>query len=390
MTFRISIHQSVHELDSQQWNRLVTDNHPFSRYEFFQALEDNQCVGSHYGWYPHHISISEQNQLLAVMPLYLKTNSYGEFVFDQAWEQAYQQNGLDYFPKLVAATPYTPIQGQRILLARGKEWQLYPMLLQTLHQLCLTTQSSGFHFLFADQATLDYLQTQEDIFLRHDCQFHWYNRMPTGEKYRDFEAFLAQMAARKRKNIKKERRFIQDSGIHIRVLDGYQASAEDWLAFDRFYHKTFAEKWGVATLNYGFFTQLAAAIPDQIVLVLADLEDKCIAGALMYRSHSRLFGRFWGCIEEIDYLHFECCYYQGIEYCIRHQLQKFEPGAQGEHKVPRGFEPVLTTSAHYLRDRRFYPATRAYIAEEKKQLHYYMQQMRKRLPYKCPDKTSDR
>ncbi|KAG1663448.1 UPF0585 protein [Nymphon striatum] len=275
------------------------------------------------------------------MPLYAKTNTYGEFVFDHAWADAYHRNQIPYFPKLVSSIPYTPASGQRLLCKPGRADELYPILIETIQQFSEKQNYSSFHCLFANTDEQDWLENY-GLLARHDCQFHWHN-----QGYETFEDFLAKLTPKKRKNIRQERRRVAQQAVNIRVLDGHTATDEDWENFSNFYQQTFAEKYGTATLNEGFFKEVAHALPDQVILVLADDISKveendqnpkgeCIAGSLMFASDTILYGRHWGCIEQIDKLHFEACYYQGIEYCIKHKLKKFEPGAQGEHKIARG------------------------------------------------------
>lgn len=373
----IEILDRIAQLPADQWNALVQDANPFLQHAFLAALEQHGCVGENFGWLPRHIAVFENSVLVAAMPLYEKHNSYGEFVFDQAWANAYQQHGLRYFPKLVSSIPYTPASGQRLLVQAGREAELYPVLLAAASRLADTLEASGVHYLFPVAGQLDWLQ-QQGLIIRHDCQFHWHNA-----DYRHFDDFLARLTPKKRKNVKQERRKVQEAGIALRLLDGNTATAADWAAFAFFYRLTFEGKWGLPTLNEGFFAAMAQALGGQVVLVMADKHDgECIAGALMFRSATRLYGRHWGCSEYFDSLHFEACYYQGIAYCIRHGLQVFEPGAQGEHKVPRGFVPTLTRSAHGLRDARFHAAAQRHAQYEQEGVARYMAQMNQHSPYR--------
>ena len=374
---QIQILSSIDVINPQQWNALVQDANPFLQHGFLAALEHHGCVGEKFGWLPRHIAVFEGAELVAAMPLYEKHNSYGEFVFDQAWANAYQQQGLRYFPKLVSAIPYTPASGQRCLVQAGREAELYPLLLSAVTQVAEALQASSFHCLFAVSEQQEWLQ-QQGLLTRHDCQFHWYN-----QDYTCFDDFLATLTAKKRKNLKQERRKVQDAGVQLRLLDGHSASAADWEQFAFFYRHTFESKWGVPTLNVGFFQAMAQVLGAQVVLVMADnAGGECIAGSLMFRSASRLYGRHWGCTEYVDSLHFEACYYQGIEYCIRHGLQVFEPGAQGEHKVPRGFVPTLTRSSHWLRDDALYAAIARHTAYERDAVAQYMAQVQAHSPYR--------
>ncbi len=377
---KVQIHTSIDDIPASQWNALVDDRNPFLQHEFLVAMERHDCVGATFGWLPRHIAIYDAETLVAAMPLYEKHNSYGEFVFDNAWAEAYQRAGLRYFPKLVSAIPYTPATGQRLLAAKGHEDTCWPVLLQTAQHLAESIDASSFHCLF--QTAGEHQYTSQSLMTRHDCQFHWFN-----SGYRHFDDFLATLTSKKRKNIRQERRRVQQQNISFRILDGHSATTTDWANFSVFYQRTFDNKWGMATFNQGFFEEVGRTMPDSIVLVLADRDDECIAGALMYRSDSTLYGRHWGCTTEIDLLHFETCYYQGIDYCIREGLDRFEPGAQGEHKVARGFVPVVTRSSHFLRDDLYRDAIEQFCARERDAIDRYIADICNALPYKkatCP------
>ncbi len=375
---RVEIVSQLDQINAQQWNALVQDNNPFLRHEFLSALEHHGCVGEQFGWLPRHIAVYNAETLVAALPLYEKYNSYGEFVFDHAWAETYKQNGLAYFPKLVSSIPYTPASGQRLLVPAGREAELYPLLLDAVLQVAEAVNASSWHCLFAETEQQTWLESQ-GLIARHDCQFHWFN-----QQYANFDEFLSTFSSKKRKNVKQERRKVQESGVQLRVLDGHSATPQDWQDFAFFYQHTFESKWGIPTLNYGFFLEVAQQLPKQVVLVLADLNGECVAGSLMFRSDSRLFGRHWGCTHYIDGLHFEACYYQGIDYCIRHNLQVFEPGAQGEHKVARGFVPTLTRSSHWLADARFMAAAHRHSQYEQQAVAHYMQEVREHSPYAKP------
>ncbi len=366
----------MEEIPAPAWNALIKDHNPLVRHEFLSAMEKHHCVGNTFGWLVRHIGIYEGDRLIGAMPLYEKYNCLGEFVFDHSWAQAYEQMGMRYFPKLVSAIPYTPATGQRLISEPGRETEIYPLLLEAVLELARQTGASSFHCLFPygdEQAFLE----QNRLFTRHDCQFHWHNR-----NYKDFEDFLSRLTSRKRKKIRQERSRVAASGARLRILDGYTASEKDWRDFTRFYNHTFEEKWGVAVFNQSFFQEVAGAMPDRVVLVLADLKGDCIAGALMYRSDTTLYGRHWGCVQYVDSLHFEACYYQGIEYCIRHGLQFFEPGAQGEHKISRGFVPILTRSSHWVADDKLKKPIEDFTRRERLAVHEYMQQLQSMLPYR--------
>jgi len=373
--FQINIHSEIKQISAQEWNDLVNDNNPFLRHEFLLALENNGCVSDQFGWRPCHIAIRNNDTLVAAMPLYSKINSYGEFVFDHAWADAYQRNQLAYYPKLVSSIPYTPASGQRLLCSDEDTEELFPLLLETVQQFAKQNGFSSFHCLFPLHQERQWMQ-QQGLLIRHDCQFHWHN-----QQYKTFDDFLAQLEKKKRKNIRQERKRVQLQNITLRVLDGNTASSQDWDDFTHFYEQTFAEKYGTATLNNGFFKEVAKNLPEQTILVLADKPTgECIAGSLMFASDTTLYGRHWGCTEQIDKLHFEACYYQGIEYCIKHQLKTFEPGAQGEHKIARGFIPTLTRSAHWLNESPFEESIKHFIKHEQSAIEDYMKTLKS--PYK--------
>lgn len=381
LNMQIKIHSEIKQIPVDQWNAMVQDNNPFMRHEFLAALENHGCVGPDFGWIPCHIGVYENDILCAAMPLYQKYNSYGEFVFDHAWADAYKRSGMQYFPKLVSSIPYTPASGQRLLSRSEHPETHYEILMQTVAQFAADNHFSGYHCLFANADQVDWLKQHSwngsNVILRHDVQFHWNN-----QNYQCFEDFLAKLTAKKRKNIRQERKRMQQSGVTLRVLDGHTATTQDWESFALFYKTTFEEKWSTPTLNAGFFQEVAEKLPDQILLVLADLpassntsQGECIAGSLMFRSDTRLYGRHWGCIEQIDKLHFEACYYQGIEYCIRNKLQVFEPGAQGEHKIARGFSPTETRSAHWLNNSPYQQSIEQYVEHERLAILEYRQQL---------------
>ncbi|MCW8888701.1 MAG: GNAT family N-acetyltransferase [Gammaproteobacteria bacterium] len=377
---RIEFHKHIDEIPVDSWNALVIDNNPFLHHEFLAAMEHNGCVGETFGWIPHHIAIYKDDLLVGAMPLYEKHNSYGEFVFDHAWADAYQRSGIRYFPKLVSAVPYTPAMGQRLLTKPGDEQDIYPILIEAAITLAKEMGMSSFHCLFPTPEQQQFMESAnltESLLTRHDCQFHWSNR-----GYSSFDDFLDHLTRKKRKNIRQQRKRVSESAVNIRVLDGHTASADDWHHFTNFYNRTFEEKWGMATFNEGFFKEVAQKLPDQIVLMLADLNGETIAGALSYRSDTTLYGRHWGCIEEIDMLHFELCYYQGIEYAIEQGLKIFEPGAQGEHKIARGFLPTLTRSSHWVADARFQGPIRDHVAHERAVVADYIGDLTNSSPYK--------
>ena len=376
---QINIHSKIEQIPAKDWNSLVKDNNPFLRHEFLSALESHGCVSDEFGWRPCHISIYDNDTLLAAMPLYSKTNSYGEFVFDHAWADAYQRNQIPYFPKLVSAIPYTPASGQRLLCRDEDSERVFPLLIKTIQQFATQQNYSSFHCLFPLSNEQSWM-SENGLFTRHDCQFHWNN-----DNYQCFDDFLAKLEKKKRKNIRQERKRVAQQNITLRQLNGHTATDKDWQNFALFYQQTFAEKHGTATLNEGFFKEVASKLPDQVILVLADNEQgECIAGSLMFASDTTLYGRHWGCIEQVDKLHFEACYYQGIEFCINNKLQVFEPGAQGEHKIARGFIPTLTRSSHWLNNSPFEQSVLDYVKHEEEAIKHYMASLKSPYKERCP------
>lgn len=373
-----TIHQ-IDEIHAASWNGLEGGlRNPFLRHEFLSGLERHHCVGEKWGWHPRHLLLEDdEGKLLGALPLYLKDNSYGEFVFDWSWADAYQRAGLRYYPKLVGAIPYSPVSGPRLLVAAGLDRvRVKGQLAQAALAYARQEGVSSLHILFTNEEETALLASQQ-MMRRCGTQFHWFNR-----GYGCFDDYLTSFTSSKRKKLKRERRRVFEQGIEIEVLDGHQASAEQWHAFSRFYLATFEKHWGYATLNEGFFHHLGQTLPDSIVLVMAKHQGEYVAAALSLRSDDTLYGRHWGCQEAFHSLHFELCYYQGIDYCIANGLRRFEPGAQGEHKVGRGFEPMPTWSAHWLANPQFSAVVQEYLAHEQGAMQTYMDELRGHLPYK--------
>lgn len=367
------------DLSAAEWNALVPDRNPFLSHEFLSALERHQCVGERAGWLPWHIvGRDPHGRLLGAAPLYLKFNSYGEFVFDWNWAEAYRRQNLPYYPKLVGAIPYTPVTGPRLLLATGlsdpqetaRALIGYALDESRRHGL------SSVHWLFPAPANLDPLLAQ-GFLLRFGCQFHWQNR-----GYRDFQDFLDTLTAKRRKNINRERRRVREAGLELRVLSGRDASEAQWHVIHEFYRSTFHRLGGIPTLTLPFFQEIAATLGDRIILVFASAQGREVAGAISFRDATALYGRHWGCRADYDSLHFEACYYQGLEYCIEHGLQRFEPGAQGEHKIYRGFLPTLTHSAHWIAHAGFRRAIADFLARETPALREHARQLLQHSPYR--------
>ncbi len=380
---KIRLLKHLDEIDAMPWNALEGGiDSPFLRHEFIAGLEQYGCVGEKWGWHPRHLLLeSDEGGLLGAMPLYLKENSYGEFVFDWSWADAYQRAGLSYYPKLVCGIPYSPVSGPRLLVADGvNRVEVKRRLGEAALAYARSEGVSSLHINFTGEEETSTLVSL-GMMRRTGTQFHWFNR-----SYDSFDDYLATFTSSKRKKLKRERRRVSEQGIEIEVLDGHQATAEQWHTFTRFYLATFDKHWGHATLNEGFFAHLGETLPDSVVLVMAKHQGEYVAAALSLRSADTLYGRHWGCQEEFHSLHFELCYYQGIEYCIANGLGRFEPGAQGEHKVGRGFEPVPTWSAHWLGNQQFASAVSSYLAHEHDAMQEYMDELRGHLPYRRDDR----
>ncbi len=372
---------SLGAVQGADWNRLLADNSPFLKHEFLHALERNGCLGESYGWYPHHLVVRDENRrIIAASPLYVKTNSYGEFVFDWSWASAYEQVGLSYYPKFVASVPYTPVTGPRLLIlpeipAQQKNKIAAAMIDATIREAQRLDMSS-MHWLFnLDEECKFYKQS--NLVLRLGCQYHWHNR-----NYGCFDDFLQDLVSRKRKKIRRERRFVQDQQIRIQRLHGSELDDTLWQQVHGFYVNTFHRKHSLPTLSLGFFRELGTKMGSQVLLVLAFHDEKLIACAINFLDDDTLYGRFWGCLKPFHGLHFEACYYQGIEYAIEHRLSSFEPGAQGEYKISRGFLPTRTWSAHWIADARLRAAIGDFCRREERLMQHECKELMASSPYR--------
>jgi predicted N-acyltransferase len=381
-SIHVQVLSSIDEAPADQWDALVRENYPFLKTAFLRAMETHHCVGEEVGWIPRHLCYFDESKLLAALPLYEKHNSWGEFVFDHAWADAYQRHGLDYYPKLVNAIPFTPATGQRMLISAKQNTPEHEHLSRTLITAAATYveqgQFSGAHSLFPDRLDFDLMKSTRSV-IRNDCQFHWSN-----PGYKNFDEFLDTLRSKKKKNIRQERRKVKESGIQIRWLNGHQATEKDWCEFTRVYRKTYDRKYGMPAFNEDFFIEIAHSLPDQIQLALAEYQGQILAGALMYCDDTTLYGRHWGCDQYLDSLHFELCYYQGIEFCIRQGLKRFDPGAQGEHKVSRGFLPTRTQSVHWMAKSPFNQAIADFVQQEQQGVQRYIDAVKQHSPYNAP------
>ena len=361
--YRIKIVESLADMNPQAWDS-CTGGQPFLSHAFLSALETSGCVGAQTGWLPNHILLlGEDDTLAAAMPCYLKGHSRGEYVFDHAWAHAYQRYGQKYYPKLQAAIPFTPVSGPRLLVAPGGNvQQLRKSLLAAAIAFVNRNQLSSFHITFASRQ--DWNEAgQAGLILRKDQQFHWHN-----QNFKSFDDFLATLASRKRKAVRRERRQALCRGLSVEHITGSAITEAHWDRFFMFYTDTGNRKWGTPYLNREFFSLIGQTMADKILLVFARRhdhdQDSYIAGALNLIGPDTLYGRYWGAIEHHPFLHFEICYYQAIDYAITHGLARVEAGAQGEHKLARGYLPSPTYSAHYFADQGFAEAVRRHVVEE--------------------------
>lgn len=373
-------HSRIAEIPAADWNALVDCDQPFVRHEFLAALEQSGSIRAEYGWQPHHFALYEGARLVAAAPVYLKGNSHGEFIFDWAWAQAYARNGIEYYPKLLVGVPYTPVTGPRLLSGPAgapRTAQFKAALRDGLVSAVENAGLSSVHFNFLDTADAEVLESGV-LLQRRDLQFHWQH---AGEA--DFDEFLGRFERKKRKNVQQERRKVAEAGVRFRWLHGDEIDPADWTAIHALYERTFDEKGNTAALTADFFRRVAAALPRQVVVIRAERAGSMIAAAICFRDASTLYGRYWGSTVSLPGLHFETCYYQGIAYCLTHGLRRFEPGAQGEHKLFRGFLPVWTRSAHHIVHPGFRHGIARSLLPERQSLLSYRQSALAALPFRA-------
>ena len=357
----LKIVQAIADLPASEWDACAGDENPFVSHAFLLALEESGSACARSGWAPHHLALEQGGRLAGVVPLYLKSHSYGEYIFDHGWAHAFERAGGQYYPKLVSAVPFTPVPGPRLLIRPDASPEVGATLIAGLVELGLQLDVSSVHVNFVPETQWQELG-QAGFLLRMGAQYHWHNR-----GYGSFDEFLGALNSRKRKAIRKERREVVDAGVQLRALSGEELENQHWDAFYRFYRNTTDRKWGrSAYLTRDFFSRLGQSMADKVVLVIAEAEGKIVAGALNLRGRDALFGRNWGCSERYPFLHFEACYYQAIEYAIQHGLSRVEAGAQGEHKIKRGYLPVPTYSAHWIADRGFRAAVANFLEQERR------------------------
>ncbi|MGG1944553.1 GNAT family N-acetyltransferase [Trinickia sp. NRRL B-1857] len=381
--YRMGLLGSPAEVDAREWNALVARQEqptPFLRHEFLSALTSTQCATEDTGWGPRFVTLVDDKTgaLAAAAPLYVKNHSYGEYVFDWAWADAYQRNGLAYYPKLVCALPFTPVQGTRLMAVDDAARR---QLAATLVALAEQSEVSSLHVLFPTEQEADAL-AQMGMMRRQGIQFHWLN-----DGYRHFDDFLSTLEQKKRKNIRAERRKVRDAGITFRRVRGEDATDADWRLFNRCYRQTYREHFSSPYLNLDFFRTIGQSMPENLLLVIAEHEGRPIASSLLVyqrdeKTGGTLYGRYWGALEHVPCLHFETAYYQPLEFCIEEKLAMFEGGAQGEHKMARGFMPTVTHSAHWLAHPAFADAVARFLDNEANLIHAHVDELREHDPFR--------
>lgn len=357
---RIRTADRIDAVPAAAWDACAGTDNPFVSHAFLKALEDSRSVGPKTGWLPQHVLVEDAaGALLAAAPMYVKSHSYGEYVFDHGWAQAYERAGGRYYPKLQLTVPFTPVPGPRLLVRPGTAEGAGAALVHGIVEIARQLNVSSVHVTFAPEEDAQML-ARNGFLLRLGCQFHWTNR-----GYGSFENFLTDLSSRKRKAIRRERREALAGGISIRALSGGDIKPQHWDAFFAFYMDTGGRKWGRPYLTRAFFDDIGTTMADRVVLIIAEKDGRMVAGALNLRGADTLYGRNWGCLGDFKFLHFEACYYQAIDYAIAHGLARVEAGAQGEHKIQRGYLPTATWSAHWIRDPAFAAAVEDFLRRER-------------------------
>ena len=375
-TLSTAEHGRIEEIAPAEWNALELGGVPFLRHEFLAALERSGAVSAATGWTPAHVSVRSEGKLVGALPLYEKSHSWGEFVFDFSWAEAYRRHGARYYPKLVAATPFTPASGPRLLVRPGADAARVRRALIDA-ALARRPRCSSLHLQFTTAEESEWLG-RAGLLKRIDCQFQWHNA-----GYADFEAFLATFTAEKRKKARRERRRVAEAGIRFSWRSGDALSAQEWRAVYALKTATFHRHGHEPYLSLACLLELSRSPACRPLVLLATHDAAILACAIFFRGADTLYGRYWGAAAEHHSLHFEACYYQGIEYCIREGLARFEPGTQGEHKIARGFRPTLTHSAHYIDDPRFHAAIARFLGEERAAIEAYAAEAGRRVPFRA-------
>ena len=375
-SLQVQLVQGIGQIDAQLWDACVGPDQPFLSHAFLSALEDSGSASQRTGWLPLHLVVEAGGELIGCAPMYLKSHSYGEYVFDWGWANAYERAGGTYYPKLQVSVPFTPVPGPRLLLRPEVGAPARGMLAHALVSAAEQLNVSSLHVTFCREDEWDTLGNA-GLLKRQGVQYHWHNR-----GYGTFDDFLGTLKSSKRKTIRKERARVGEQGLSIEVLTGDTLTPDIWEAFYPFYLSTVDKRWGSAYLTKRFFARLGETMPERVVLMMARHGGRYVAGALNLLGADTLYGRVWGCRREFEFLHFEACYYQAIEFAIRHGLARVEAGAQGPHKLQRGYEPVATYSAHWIRDPGLRDAVERFLVQERREMASEMGHLRAGLPYR--------
>lgn len=358
--FNLAIYDSIKHIDKNQYNRITDRENPFLEYEFLEALEISGCVGNDTSWIPRHIVLSDDKKIIGALTFYVRFDSYGEYIFDWEWAQAFENAGLQYFPKVVVAIPFTPANGTRILVDPDYSFEeIVLVMVNCLIEFCKKEHISSIHFLFLTEKEQRFLE-KLGFLTRKTHQYHWKNR-----EYECFDDFLDDMRSNRKKQIRKERRQLRELGLNISIIEKEDIKRQHMDAIWEFYLHTTSRKWGRPYLNRQFFNLMFENFRHRLVLVLAKDEDKFVGGTFNVVKNKTLFGRYWGSIRDYKNLHFECCYYKLIDYSIANKIEIFEAGAQGEHKFLRGFVAVPTYSSHFIINREANEAIKKYLINER-------------------------
>ena len=368
---------SLSNIKSSDWNECVGNDHPFLQYEFLYALEKSNSANTKTGWQPYHYIEQENDKIIALCPLYIKNHSFGEYIFDHSWADAYHRYGINYYPKLQSAIPFTPVTGDRIILnksvkdKRTKQVQVINNMIEEAKKINV----SSLHFNFVNDASN--WNEIDNIMVRSGIQFHWNNN-----EYKNFNEFLNDLSSRKRKIIRRERQCIENNNLTVKLLNGDDIKEEHINFFYDCYLDTTGRKWGSTYLTKEFFFEILQNFKNKILLIMAYQQDKMVASAINFLSKTHLYGRLWGSKYEVPFLHFELCYYQAIEYAIQNKIKIVEAGAQGEHKLQRGYAPTKTWSAHWIKDQEFSKAIQNFLDNESQLIDNQKEKLEDYLPFK--------
>ena len=374
----VTLTNSIKDITKNEWDICAGIDNPFLSYDFMSSLEDSGSVSPETGWLPQHLLYRNSlKKLIGIVPLYLKGHSYGEYVFDWGWADAFERAGQKYFPKLLSAVPFTPVTCPKLFVCPGEnKQQVHSVLVNGLVSALTQLNVSSLHVNFSTEGDWNFLGAA-GVLKRLGIQYHWHN-----DNYASFEGFLANLSSRKRKAIRKERNAAAASGVKIRLLTGDEIKRRHWDAFYRFYVDTSDRKWGSAYLNREFFDILGERMADKVLLVMAEYDETLVGGALNFIGTDTLYGRNWGCLADFKFLHFEACYYRAIDFAIERGLSRVEAGAQGHHKLQRGYTPTLTYSNHYILDAQFREAVAEFLKREGRHVLLEKTELEKQSPFR--------